>query len=45
VSAESEGDVVAELGTNCNLGKTITSVCPAWRCPHHAIYTLKLHLH
>jgi hypothetical protein len=34
VSTESEGDVVAELETNCNLGKTITSVCPAWRCPH-----------
>jgi hypothetical protein len=27
--------VVAELGTNCDLGKTITSVCQAWRCPHH----------
>jgi hypothetical protein len=35
VSAESEGDVAAELGTNCNLEKTIASVCPAWRCPHH----------
>jgi hypothetical protein len=35
VSAESEGDVAAELGTNCNLGKTMASVCPAWRCPHH----------
>jgi hypothetical protein len=35
VSAESEGDVAAELGMNCNLGKTIMSVCPAWRCPHH----------
>jgi hypothetical protein len=34
VSAESEDDVAAELGTNCNLGKTIASVCPAWRCPH-----------
>jgi hypothetical protein len=29
VSAESEGDVAAELGTNCNLRKTITSVCLA----------------
>jgi hypothetical protein len=29
VSAESEGDVAAELGTNCNLEKTIASVCPA----------------
>jgi len=27
VSAESEGDVAAELGTNCNLGKTMASVC------------------
>jgi hypothetical protein len=35
MSAESEGDVTAELGTNYNLGKTITSVCPVWRCPHH----------
>ena len=35
MSAESEGDVAAELGTNCNLGKTMASVCPAWRCPHH----------
>jgi hypothetical protein len=35
--AESEGDVAAELGTNCNLGKTITSVCLAWRCPHHML--------
>jgi hypothetical protein len=35
MSAESEGDVAAELGTNYNLGKTITSVCPAWQCPHH----------
>jgi hypothetical protein len=35
MSAESEGDVAAELGTNCNLGKTMVSVCPAWRCPHH----------
>jgi len=26
--------VAAELGTNCNLGKTMASVCPAWRCPH-----------
>ena len=34
MSAESEGDVAAELGTNCNLGKTMASVCPAWRCPH-----------
>jgi hypothetical protein len=34
VSAESEGDVAAELGTKCNLGKTIASVCLAWRCPH-----------
>jgi hypothetical protein len=34
MSAESEGDVVAELGMNCNLEKTMASVCPAWRCPH-----------
>jgi hypothetical protein len=34
MSAESEGDVAAELGTNCNLEKTIASVCPTWRCPH-----------
>ena len=34
MSAESEGDVAAELETNCNLGKTMASVCPAWRCPH-----------
>jgi hypothetical protein len=38
VSAESEGDVAAELGTNSNLGKTIMSVCPAWRCPHQLIF-------
>ena len=25
MSAESEGDVAAELGTNCNLGKTMAS--------------------
>jgi hypothetical protein len=37
VSAESEGDVLAELGMNCNLGKTIASVCLACRCPHHPI--------
>jgi hypothetical protein len=43
VSAESEGDVTAELGTNCNLGKTITSVCPAWRCPHHDINGYMFH--
>ena len=34
MSAESEGDVAAELGTNCNLGKTMELMCPAWRCPH-----------
>jgi hypothetical protein len=34
MSAEFEADVAVELGTNCNLGKTIASVCPAWRCPH-----------
>ena len=26
--------MAAELGTNCNLGKTMASVCLAWRCPH-----------
>jgi hypothetical protein len=35
VSAKSEGNVAVELGTNCNLGKTMASVCPTWRCPHH----------
>jgi hypothetical protein len=42
VSAESEGDVTAKLGTNCNLEKTMASVCPAWRCPHHELYLLSL---
>jgi hypothetical protein len=42
VSAESEGDVVAELGTNCNLEKTIALVCPAWRCPHQTRLKWKL---
>ena len=30
--------MAAELGTNCNLGKTMASVCPAWRCPHHDVF-------
>jgi hypothetical protein len=40
MSAETKGDVAAQLGTNCNLEKTIASVCPAWRCPHHLTTSL-----
>ena len=40
MSAESEGDVAAELGTSCNLGKTMVTACTAWRCPHQSFIVL-----